>query len=150
MTEPVSDESGQAWRLQHMESSIEALNARIARLAIGLGVSLKNDVEVAQVMVRHQITLEGYERRQTDAERAEVDRREPVHLYSTSDVRVARKLEELRGLLVLRYGMETSYVDEIGITATRQILLEAEEHLVRDGFEPGADGIDLNRLFNPT
>lgn len=130
---------------------MEALNARIARLAIGLGISLKNDVEVAQVMVRHQITLEGYERRQADdqyAEHAGVDRRESVHLCSTSDVRVARKLEELRGLLVLRYGMETSYVDEIGATATRQILLEAEEHLARDGFEPGADGIDLNRLFD--
>ena len=156
MTEQMSDEAVQALRLHHMESSIEVLNARIARLAIGLGISLKNDFEMAHVMLRQQVPDGLTERRLTpdrrEATRADAgpDRRVSTHLYSTSDVRVARQLEELRGLLVLRYSMETSYVDEVGVTATREILVEAEMHLMRDGFEPGADGIDLNRLLDQT
>lgn len=113
-----------------MELSIEALNARIARLAIALDVSLKSDDEVAHVMNRHLVPAV------------------PHGSQATSDHHMAYKWEELRGLLVLRYGVETRYVDQVGIVATRQILIEAEEHLVREGFNPGDDGIDLGRLFN--
>lgn len=113
-TEP--PENPQIRRLQRMEASIEALNARIARLAIGLGVTLANRDEMARVMHEHQ-----------------------PHEH---------QWEELRGLLVLRYDIETSYVDQVGVNATYHIMLEAEQHLVREGFEPGADGIDLDRLFN--
>jgi hypothetical protein len=60
-------------RLGEMESCIEALNARIARLAIALGVPL-----------------------------------------------------------------------EVGAFATRQILISAEALMVRKGFEPDADGIELD------
>jgi len=101
--------------------SFEAINARIVRLAIALDISLQSDDEVTQAMCRHQ---------------------------STSDFLIANKREELRGLLVLRYGIQTRYVDEVGIVATRQILIEAEEHLVRKGFNPGDDGVNLERLFN--
>lgn len=120
-------ENPQTQRLHRMESSIEALNARIARLAIALDVSLKSDDEVARVMNRHQV---------------------PHESQVTSDRHVDYKWEELRGLLVLRYGVETRYVDQVGVIATRQILVEAEEHLVREGFNPGDDGIDLDRLLN--
>ena len=119
----------QAQRLHRMESSIEALNARIARLAIALDVSLKNDDDVARVMNRHLVPAAPHENQ------------------VTPDHHVAYKWEELRGLLVLRYGVETRYVDQVGISATRQILIEAEEHLVREGFNPGDDGIDLDRLL---
>ena len=143
----------QTQRLQDMESSMEALNARIARLAIGLGVSLNSDHEVIRALSFHQVSLESHERR-APAERrefvrehADAERRQLAHLGVSADLRIARKLEELRGLLVLRYGVEARYVDEVGVVATRQILVEAEAHLVRDGFKPGADGIDLNRLF---
>lgn len=145
--------SPQTQRLHDMESSMEALNARIARLAIGLGVSLNSDHEVIRALSFHQVSLESHERR-TPADRrelvrehADADRRELAHVGVSADLRIARKLEELRGLLVLRYGVETRYVDEVGVVATRQILVEAEAHLVREGFKPGADGIDLNRLF---
>ena len=125
-----------------MESSIEALNARIARLAIGLGVSLENEAELAQLMSHnHPASSVAHERR-GHAGQADV-----THLTANPDRRVAHKLEELRGLLVLRYGMQTRYVDEVGIDATRQIMEEAEAHLERDGFKPGADGVHLDRLF---
>ena len=117
-------------RLQRMESSIEELNARIARLAIALGVSLKNENELVRVIHELQAQAEAHE------------------FQSTPDRRLASKRTELRGLLVLRYGMEQRLVDQVGVTATKHILVEAEEHLVRVGFEPGADGIDLHRLLN--
>jgi len=141
-TDPQSESDPQNQRLHHMESSIETLNARIARLAIGLGVSLKNDDEVARVMSRQQVVRELHERRVT------LDRRDVPRIDSDSDRRIAHLWEELRGLLVLRYGVETRYVDEVGVTATRQIMVEAEVHLTRAGFKPGADGINLDRLFN--
>ena len=141
--EPRSEEvDPQAQRLYQMESSLEALNARIARLAIGLGVSLTTEVEIARLMSRQQVLLVSQERRLA-GERRDASR-------SGADRRLAYQFEELRGLLVLRYGVETRYVNEVGVVATRQILVEAEAHLVREGFKPGADGINLERLFNET
>jgi hypothetical protein len=120
-TDQSQEEASRAQRLDRMTLSFEAINARIVRLAIALDISLQSDDEVTQAMCRHQ---------------------------STSDFLIANKREELRGLLVLRYGIQTRYVDEVGIVATRQILIEAEEHLVRKGFNPGDDGVNLERLFN--
>ena len=119
----------QAQRLHRMELSIEALNARIARLGIALDVSLKRDDEIGRGMKRH------------------VGPGVPDENQANPDHHMAYKWEELRGLLVLRYGVETRYVDQIGVIATRQILIEAEAHLVREGFNPGDDGIDLDRLL---
>lgn len=112
--------NSQVERLHRMTSSFAALNARIVRLAIALDVSLQNDDEVTQAMCRCE---------------------------ETSNRLLVNKREELRGLLVLRYSIQTQYVDEVGIVATRQILIEAEEHLVRKGFNPGDDGVNLDRLF---
>jgi hypothetical protein len=141
-TELRPEQAPLAQRLLDMESSIEALNVRIARLAIGLGVSLQNEGEIARVMSQqHPAAAVTTERRDSP------ERRGAARTGSGPDRRMAQKMEELRGLLVLRYGVEARYVDEVGVAATRQILTEAEAHLVRDGFKPGADGIDLDRLF---
>jgi hypothetical protein len=140
-TDPLSDSDRQS-RLLALESSIEALNVRIARLAIGLGVSLDNEAELARLMhQQHPASPVAHERRSPSGA---VD---TSHLAANPDRRLAHKHEELRGLLVLRYGIETRYVDEVGVVATRQIMVEVEAHLERDGFKPGADGIDLERLF---
>jgi hypothetical protein len=50
-------------------------------------------------------------------------------------------------LLVLRYGMEKNYAEQIGADTLRQILIDAEEHLAMEGFKPGADGLRLTQLF---
>jgi hypothetical protein len=118
---PAPVEDPQAMRLQRMVSSIEAINVRIARLAIGLGVTLSSEAEVAELMRCHQLK---------------------------PDLSIDNQREELRGLLVLRYGVETRYVDQVGLITTRQILIEAEQHLLRDGFDLGDDGIDLKLLFS--
>ena len=111
-------------------SSIEAINTRIARLALALGVSLNNDGEVVRLMSQHQTPVSEGEHR------------------STPNRPMDNQWRELRGLLVLRYGVETAYVGKIGVTATRQILVEAEQHLLLHGFHLGDDGMALDLLFN--
>jgi hypothetical protein len=139
-------------RLQRMESSIEELNARIARLAIALGVSLDSEHDVQRVMARKsapppaplppQAVERRTDRRQSALPFSGLDRR------SGTDRRLSYKWEELRGLLVLRYGVEKTYVEQVGLTATRHIMVSAEQHLTRDGFRPGADGMDLKHLLD--
>ena len=119
-TDPLPAEQAQAQRLQHMESSFEALNARIARLAIGLGVSLQSDDDVLQVMRRDSVSAVAFERRQAPQSPS------TSRTGSDPDRRMAHKWEELRGLLVLRYGVEARYVDQVGVVTTRQLLVEAE------------------------
>jgi hypothetical protein len=120
VTDPPFGSDVEAKHVQRMVSSMETLNIRIARLAIGLDVSLSSRSEVALLMTSHP---------------------------AQSDLPLARQREELRGLLVLRYGVETSYVEQVGSTATRQILVEAEQHLLLKGFHLGDDGIDPDFLF---
>jgi len=126
---------------QRMARSIEELSIRIARLAIGLGVSLKTDAEVALAMNHHAAGAVPQERR------ASAERRDTSRSSNTADRRQSHLHEELRGLLVMRYDMETHYVEVVGAFATRQILEESEAHLARDGFQPGTTGVDLDRLF---
>ena len=57
---------------------------------------------------------------------------------------LARWREALRGLRVLRYEVEAGYVEHI--IATRQNLVEAEQHLLLKGFYLGDDGIDPDFL----
>ena len=75
------------------------------------------------------------------------DRRAAPRAGMSPDRRKAHMREELRGLLVLRYGVARSYVDRVGVDATRHILVSAQEQLIREGFKPGADGTNLRRLF---
>lgn len=124
------DGDAQALCLQRMALSIEEINARIARLALALGVSLQTEGGLSQLLHGPKPELE------------------PHAFQSTPERRVATKWLELRGLLVLRYGVEKRYVDEVGVSVTRQILVETEAHMLREGFQSGADGIDLNRLFD--
>lgn len=129
-------------RLQSMGLAFGELNARIARLAIGLGVSLESEADIARVMHKaHPASNFTHERRSSQSS---VD---TFHPGANPDRRVAHKMEELRGLLVLRYSVENQFVNDIGVDATRKILTDSESKLEREGFKPKADGIDLNRLF---
>ena len=139
------EQEGRALHLQNMASSLQELNARIARLAIGLGVPLETEADVANLMrQKHPASPVAHERRRG------AEQLDDSHWGANPDRRVAHKLEELRGLLVLRYEVEKNYVDDVGVAATRQILSTTEENLAREGFKPGADGMDLNRLFKAT
>lgn len=108
--------------LHRLEASFEALNARIARLAISLGVTLDHEDHVHAILRSPQA--------------------EP-----SADPQRQRYWIELRGLLVLRYGLEKSAAEQVGVATLKQILIDAEEHLALEGFKPGADGLWVHELF---
>jgi hypothetical protein len=120
LTDPPFSIDAEAKHVRRMVSSMESLNTRIARLALALDVSLGRQGEVSSLMSRYPVAR---------------------------DLPMARQREELRGLLVLRYEVQTSCVARIGITATRQILVQAEQKLLLKGFRLGDDGIDPDFLF---
>ena len=126
---------------QHMEASVEALSARIAGLAMALGLSLLNEADVTRVMRSQRVTAGEVERR------VGLERRAASRTDTNSDRRVAHSWEELRGLIVMRYDVERRCAEIIGGAATRELLIKTEEGLVRRGFKPGAAGIDIKRLF---
>jgi len=119
-TENTTTELALQEHVERLSASIERLNARIARLATALDVSLDKDSEVERVL-----------QRDTSA---------------PGDARQHRMREELRGLLVLRYGVTTRFTQKLGAEVTRDLFIYAEEKLLREGFRPGADGIDLRAL----
>lgn len=133
-------------RLQRMEGSMEELNTRIARLAIALGVSLNTEHDVQHVMSKsfQQVAPPQALPRAGDRRDAQPTSFKGLDRRSGTDRRLAYKWEELRGLLVLRYGVEKTFVQQVGLDATRQIMTTAEQHMQRDGFRPGADGVDLD------
>lgn len=109
--------------LGRTEASFEALNSRIARLAISLGLPLDNDQHIHEILKTH----------------GKADFTDPhQHRYWI----------ELRGLLVLRYGMEKTAVTQLGTETLKQILLDAQSHMAEAGFKPGSDGIHIHQLFD--
>jgi hypothetical protein len=125
--------------LERRVGSLEELNARIARLAMGLGLSLRQEPDIQRV-ITYQAPHVSLERR------SQSDRRTGPRAVS-SDRRASRQWEELRGLIVLRYELEVQYAQELGASVTREIFTEASDRLARDGFAVGLDGIDLKKLF---
>jgi hypothetical protein len=127
-------------QLDRMERSIEELNSRIARLAIALGISLDDDEHIASVL------------HAPPPEPVSVERRAERHGHGRPwgglDRRVAHTRRELRGLIVMRYGIEKDFVDQVGASATRQIMIDVERHMSREGFKAGADGVDLEGLLS--
>jgi len=119
-TENTTTELALQEHVERLSASIERLNARIARLATALDVSLNKDSEVERVLQRGT--------------------------SAPGDARQHRMREELRGLLVLRYGVTTRFTQKLGAEVTRDLFIYAEEKLLREGFRPGADGIDLRAL----
>jgi hypothetical protein len=117
---PLSTES-----LLRLEQDFEALNQRIARLATHLGYALVNEqsIEDAIHAVSHHI-------------RAEQAPAHEMHLW-----------HEFRGLLVLRYQMETRSIEAIGAPQLKAVLQTAEARLARTGIHPDHDGVHLDELF---
>lgn len=126
---------------QRLGASMEALNARIARLAMALDVSLQDEATVNALMDRSQIVAVPQERR------TQTGHQPSLHRTDSPERRMSHQREELRGLLILRYHLEAHSLSDYGLESTRKILLQAEENLLRQGFKPGADGLGLDDLF---
>ena len=138
-TESERTEEALAAHLQRMSGSIEQLSARIARLASALDVDLQNESELDRVLNMDGGGSPAHERR------AAANSALPA---GSPERRKSHLREELRGLLVLRYGVTRRFVDRVGVDATRHILVNAQDQLEREGFKPGAAGADLRRLFD--
>lgn len=121
----------QANSLHRLDTSMSELNARIARLAMVLGLSLDNEDDVRRVLAHHPDPHPLHA-----AQGPEFQKLEHEHV-----------LIELRGLLVMRYGIERHIVEDQGANVTRRVLEQAQAELSRHGFKPGADGLDLEQLF---
>lgn len=126
--------------VRRLSVSMEALNSRIARLASALHVSLDDPSDVSVLMSRVPMKAIVNERRKVNIDLAA--------LNISADRRYAHQHEELRGLLVLRYHMETTCLKDNGLVVTCAAMAQAEEHLIRQGFKLGADGLGLDDFFN--
>lgn len=117
--------------LDRLDKSMAELNARIARLALALGVSLDNEEEVRSILNHRP------DARPMHAEQGpRFQQMEHEHV-----------LIELRGLLIMRYGIEQHVAEDQGASVIRRVLEQAEAELGKHGFKPGADGLDLEQLF---
>jgi hypothetical protein len=129
--------------LHRMQASLQELNSRIARLGIALGLSL-DQAGVVERLIEQKLhpkppgaqPYNGPDRRATRLPHSGPERRKNL------------LFEELRGLLVLRYEMERNFADQIGPNATLDMMEHASSNMSRNGFLPGADGMNLKDL-NP-
>lgn len=134
-----------------LETEIESVNMRIARLAMALGVDLTTEAAVERVIDRSAMPRRLVSPHGQDAEvDGQVNHHDGFALAdrrTDQDHRTAYEWEELRGLLVLRYEMEKHYAQHMGFDATRNILTTAEADQTRRGFPPHADGLDMRPLL---
>lgn len=129
--------------LDRREAFLADLNARIARLAIALHVPLQSDDDVVAAMQSLNDCA------QDPVLQAVAEDYSPEHIGEHGAQRRLSGLRaELRGLLVMRYGVEQRCVEQLGVQATHQIMADAEAQLQREGFRPGADGVNLDRIFD--
>jgi len=125
--------------IRRLRTSMQGLNVRIARLASVLHVALNDPMALDLLMATRQARPVVNERRTANVDLARVN--------VSADRRRSHLQEELRGLLVLRLQLGASSLNDNGLSVTLQAMTQAEEHLIRQGFEPGADGLDLNDFF---
>lgn len=119
--------------LDRLDRSLGELNTRIARLALALGISLENEEDVLSIL-RHQ----------PDAH--------PMHAEQGARFQALEHehvIIELRGLLIMRYGIEQHAAEDQGVSVVRRVLEQAQAEMSKHGFKPGADGLNLDQLFKP-
>lgn len=114
--------------LSHIETTLERLNERIARLARLLDVSLESETTRLKI-------LDGSLSMATDW----------LHAGGSDDKRRGHEWTELRGLMVLRMRLMKETLDELGLEPTYQIAQVVREHMTVEGFQPGSDGFEMLR-----
>ncbi len=110
--------------------SLADLDARIARLALFLDLSLESESVMQQVIDHSHPLFQRYQHN-------------PNVPLADDHGRERHSLEELRGLLVVRCNMMANMLNEFGLELSTQIASAAEDHMERVGFKPGADGFTL-------
>ncbi len=118
-----------SFEIEHARTALRQLNMRIARLVITLRLPLRTEEEFDQIVAgTHPLLAAG-----------------GTSDTGSSQKRVHRELEELRGLMVLRCELMTHALKTFGLELTYQIASQVEAELQREGFHAGADGFYLLR-----
>jgi hypothetical protein len=104
---------------EHFEHVLHDLGERIARLALACELDLGQAALVEQVL----------------------------HDEAFAQAHPSRYFKELRGLLILRYLEEKRCAEDLGSATCVRLMMEAESHLISEGFEPGSDGCDPGKLL---
>ncbi|MEN9903865.1 MAG: hypothetical protein RLZZ555_430 [Pseudomonadota bacterium] len=121
---------------QHLEQQFLALNTRIARLCLLLGVRLDSQADVQRLLGRQLPAFQPAK---------------PADTLNQAQRREHQEWEELRGLVAMRCDLVSHTLQHLGLELTRQLTDLAEQDLQRLGFKPGADGFELLRhLDDPT
>lgn len=111
--------------LPRLEQEFLALNQRIARLAMHLGFELSDERSIEEAIhAVSQHILDGRAQAHT------------LHLW-----------QEFRGLLVLRYQLESQSVETVGVSHLQAVMKDTEERLERHHITPDQDGAHLDELF---
>lgn len=122
-TKPHEHEFSLPARLLRLAISVEDINGRIARLTQNLHLNLSQESELHRVF-----QLEGVDNN-------------PYRQH---------RLEELRGLLVLRYDLVRHHCASLGFAATRTLIEYAAQQLESSGFNPLLSGADVQHLCAET
>ena len=96
--------------LEHFDTEIHALDQRIARLALACGADLSKPETVLDLIKGNFETC------------------------MRADAVAARHRDELRSLLMMRYHIEISCIDAIGVEDCARLIVEQDEQLRRSGF----------------
>lgn len=123
--------------IQRIEQEWTDINSRIARLSLLLRIPLNEEQNVRAVLEKDHGILSVRFPHPPGAAKTYRERHR------------ARALEELRGLMVLRYKFLKSSLQKQGLALTRQIVLDAKAQTERRGFKPGMDSFDLLDAFGP-
>ncbi len=115
---------------ERIATSLDALNVRIARLAMALDVPLNDAHALARLI----------DQPQTERPSRRTASSVPRPIAITAEHRALHLFAELRGLLVLRYTLQTRSMADNGLAITQQIMMQTDAHLQRLGFAPGAGG----------
>ena len=106
--------------VQQAEALLQSLSERIARLSLSLDLPIHGEQDIERILHWHK-------------ELTPFD----------SDLK-NREHRELQGLLVLRYHLEKTLAENLGFEKLMDVLTQVETHLNHEGFQAGADGLQLS------
>lgn len=106
--------------MQQAESLLQGLSERIARLSLSLDLPLHDEQDIEKILHWHK------------------------ELTPFDSPFKNREHRELQGLLVLRYHLEKTMVENLGFEKLVQVITHVETHLSQEGFQAGADGLQLS------
>ena len=98
--------------LQHFEMEIHALDERIGRLALLCGADISRPESVLRLIKRQFETC------------------------THGDAVGMQHRDELRSLLIMKYQIEVSCIDAMGVQDCARLIVEQNERLRRSGFPP--------------